>query len=56
MNFVPLNREDEETITDVLLKIDTLIQYGENLEVKDRFPEELDPENDEDSSANFFQI
>lgn len=54
MNFVPLNREDEETITDVLLKVDSAIQYGENLEVKDRFPEEMDPD---DSNANdFFQV
>lgn len=42
VKFVPLNCEDEESIDQLLLTIDTTIQYGEDLEVKDNFPEELD--------------
>ncbi|CAO4371789.1 unnamed protein product [Caenorhabditis nigoni] len=44
VKFVPLNCEDEESIDQLLLTIDTTIQYGEDLEVKDHYPEELDPE------------
>ncbi|ETN78371.1 conserved hypothetical ATP binding protein, partial [Necator americanus] len=44
VKFVPLNSDDEESIEQLLLVIDTTIQYGEDLEVKDRFPEEQDPE------------
>ena len=44
VKFVPLNCEDEESIDQLLLTIDTTIQYGEDLEVKDHYPEEVDPE------------
>lgn len=44
MKFVPLNCDDEESVEQLLLVIDTTIQYGEDLEVKDRYPEEQDPE------------
>lgn len=40
VKFVPLNADDEDTVAEVLLLIDTTIQYGENLDVKDRYPEE----------------
>ena len=33
VKFVPLNNEDEESIEQLLLVIDTTIQYGEDLEV-----------------------
>jgi hypothetical protein len=41
LKFTPLNITDEESIADVLLAIDTSIQYGEDAEVKDRFPIEV---------------
>ncbi|EPB71275.1 hypothetical protein ANCCEY_09639 [Ancylostoma ceylanicum] len=44
VKFVPLNSDDEESVEQLLLVIDTTIQYGEDLEVKDRYPEEQDPE------------
>uniref|UniRef100_A0A7E4VKR0 GPN-loop GTPase 3 n=1 Tax=Panagrellus redivivus TaxID=6233 RepID=A0A7E4VKR0_PANRE len=46
VNFVPLNLEDEDSVTDVLLQIDMSIQYGDDLEVKDKFPEDVDNEDD----------
>ncbi|VDO32272.1 unnamed protein product [Haemonchus placei] len=45
VKFVSLNCDDEESIEQLLLVIDTTIQYGEDLEVKDRYPEEQDPED-----------
>ena len=33
VKFVPLNSDDEESIEQLLLVIDTTIQYGEDLEV-----------------------
>lgn len=45
VKFVSLNSDEEESIEQLLLTIDTSIQYGEDLEVKDQFPEEED--NDE---------
>ena len=36
VQFVPLDNTDEESIENVLLQIDNAIQYGEDLEVKDK--------------------
>ncbi|CAJ0597384.1 unnamed protein product [Cylicocyclus nassatus] len=44
VKFVPLNCDEEESVEQLLLVIDTTIQYGEDLEVRDRYPEEQDPE------------
>ena len=46
VQFVPLDNTDEESITNVLLHIDNAIQYGEDLEVKEK--DALDNENDFD--------
>jgi len=46
VKFLPLNRDDEETITDLMLAIDNNIQFGEDADVKDRYPEEEDPDVD----------
>ena len=40
VNFVPLDISDEESITVVMSHIDHAIQYGENLEVKEKETEE----------------
>ncbi|EFO18992.2 GPN-loop GTPase 3 [Loa loa] len=45
VRFVPLNVEDDESISDLLSLIDNTIQHGENLEVKDRYPQEVDDDN-----------
>ncbi|CAI4221073.1 unnamed protein product [Auanema sp. JU1783] len=42
VKFVPLNVDDDESVEQLLLVIDTTIQYGEDLEVRDRYPEEID--------------
>ncbi|VDK56561.1 unnamed protein product [Cylicostephanus goldi] len=47
VKFVPLNCDEEESVEQLLLVIDTTIQYGEDLEVRDRYPEEEDPEERE---------
>ncbi len=39
VKFVPLELRDEESMANLLLVIDNAIQYGEDLDVKDRFPE-----------------
>lgn len=44
VKFMPLDAEDDETVENVLTIIDTTIQYGEDLDVKDRYPDEEDPE------------
>ena len=36
VQFVPLDNTDEESVANVLLQIDNAIQYGEDLEVKDK--------------------
>lgn len=48
VKFVPLDKEDEDSITELLLVIDTTIQYGEDCDVKDRYPEEQDADDYED--------
>lgn len=45
VKFVPLNPDDEENISEVMLIIDNSIQYGEDLDVRDRLPDEVDPED-----------
>uniref|UniRef100_A0A0N5AXM1 GPN-loop GTPase 3 n=1 Tax=Syphacia muris TaxID=451379 RepID=A0A0N5AXM1_9BILA len=42
VKFVPLNINDDESISDLLLLIDNTIQYGEDLEVRERYPDEKD--------------
>lgn len=35
MKFLPIDISDEDTINDVLIQIDTAIQYGEDFEPKE---------------------
>ncbi|KAK7087703.1 GPN-loop GTPase 3-like [Littorina saxatilis] len=47
VRFLPLDPTDEDSINDVLIHIDSAIQYGENLEPREpREPEEQEPEID----------
>lgn len=50
VRFVPLNVNDEESITDLLLQIDNVIQYGEDFDVKVRDFDE--PEREDDDAVN----
>ena len=36
VRFYPLNPKNEENIADIFLTINTIIQYGEDLDVKDK--------------------
>lgn len=48
VRFYPLNIKDEQSIDDILLTIDNIIQYGEDADVKVKdFDEPDDAENDE---------
>ena len=46
VSFSPLNLEEEDSISDLLLQIDNAIQYGEDLDIKDHYPEEMDQDDD----------
>lgn len=50
VRFVPMNVDDEESIQDLLLQIDNIIQYGEDADVKvhDFDPPEEEQENEND--------
>lgn len=47
VRFIPLNLKDHESIGDVLLTIDNVIQFGEDQDIKTRDFEEAD-EDDKD--------
>ncbi len=51
MKFFPLNINDEESIGDLFLMIDTTIQYGEDLEVNTR---DFDPPEQDDTEVNSY--
>ena len=53
MKFYPLNINDEESIGDLFLIIDTTIQYGEDLEVNARDFDDLEREENEAGSGDF---
>ncbi|CAH1957041.1 unnamed protein product [Acanthoscelides obtectus] len=45
VRFIPLNLKDHESIADILITIDNVIQYGEDQDVRSKDYEEEDPEN-----------
>ncbi|OXU22904.1 hypothetical protein TSAR_012845 [Trichomalopsis sarcophagae] len=47
VRFLPLNIKDEESIADVKLTVDNIIQYGEEEDVRMRDFDEPDPDEDE---------
>lgn len=47
VRFTPLNIDDEENISDLLMSIDNIIQYGEDCDVKVR--DDFDPPEEEDA-------
>lgn len=58
VRFTPLNLNDEESIADLLLTIDNIIQYGEDADTKTKDFEQPDPEdaegNDGDDYSKYF--
>lgn len=54
VRFTPLNLNDEESIADLLLIIDNIIQYGEDADVKQRDFEEPDPDDKDDDPTKFY--
>ncbi|KZC05351.1 PREDICTED: GPN-loop GTPase 3 [Dufourea novaeangliae] len=51
VRFYPLNIKDEESIADIKLTIDNIIQYGEDVDVKIRDFD--DPAEDDDRDTNY---
>lgn len=47
VRFTPLNLRDEESVADLLMIIDNIIQYGEDSDVRTHDFEEPDPEDNE---------
>lgn len=54
VRFTPLNLNDEESVADLLLIIDNIIQYGEDAEVKQRDFEEPDPDDKDDDPTKLY--
>lgn len=55
VRFTPLNLNNEESISDLLMIIDNIIQYGEDADVKTHDFEQPDPEDNSDD-RNFFEV
>lgn len=54
VRFIPLNLNDEESINDLLLIIDNVIQYGEDADVKTKDFEQPDPDEGEIDDSKFY--
>lgn len=56
VRFTPLNLNDEESIADLLLTIDNIIQYGEDADTRTKDFEQPDPdkEDDDDDYSKYF--
>lgn len=52
VRFYPLNIKNQESIADIKLTIDNIIQYGEDADVKMRDFDELGEDDDENCEAN----
>lgn len=57
VRFTPLNINDEESMQDLLLTIDNIIQYGEDMDVKTHDYEQPDPDDKDDcDDGNYFNM
>lgn len=54
VRFIPLNLNDEESINNLLLVIDNVIQYGEDADVKTKDFEEPDPDDNDVQGNKFY--
>lgn len=52
VKFLPMDISEEDTINDILIQIDTAIQYGEDFEPKE-IPDMVDPEDGPDWDSGF---
>ncbi|KAJ6636599.1 GPN-loop GTPase 3 [Pseudolycoriella hygida] len=48
VRFIPLNLKDEISISDLLMTIDNILQYGEDADTKTKDFEQPDPDKDDD--------
>lgn len=48
VRFTPLNLKDEESIADLLMTIDNILQYGEDADIKTKDFEQPDPDDTDD--------
>ena len=46
IRYLPLNIEDEETQENLMMQIDSVVQYMEYQLPKENYPDEVDPEDD----------
>jgi hypothetical protein len=46
VRFLPLNLKDQESVSDILVTIDNVIQYGEDQDIRTRDFEEADDDGD----------
>lgn len=54
VRFYPLNIKDDESIENILLTIDNIIQYGEDADVKIKDFDEPDPEECDDDTNKYY--
>lgn len=54
VRFIPLNLTDEESIADLMLIVDNIIQYGEDADVKVHDFDEPDPEDNDNEPPECF--
>lgn len=52
VRFIPLNINDEESISDLLMIIDNVIQYGEDFDVKTK---DFNPPEDDDEGNEIYE-
>lgn len=53
VKFVPLNIKDEDSISDLQLTINTMIQYGEDQDVRMTDFDELDEDDNAEGVENY---
>lgn len=53
VRFTPLNLNDEESVADLLMTIDNIIQYGEDGDTKTHDFEQPDPEDNDNEDTNY---
>ncbi|GAB6028680.1 hypothetical protein CHUAL_004505 [Chamberlinius hualienensis] len=52
VKYVPLNRNDEDSIQNLLIQIDTCLQYGDDLDVKTKDFDETFPDSGQESPCD----
>ena len=55
VRFTPLNINDEESVADILLTIDNIIQYGEDADVRTKDFEQPDEGDEEENDGRFYE-